>query len=221
MQNQWGISEQELENRLCENPNALQDGLCIIERQVPLPYGILDILGYRRGHKIIELKARPLKEQDVGQVLRYTHDVQEILLRTAVQRCPVRLANFQTSTGTVQLVSTKEDEHFRHIYFTAMGYSESQSEHIPALISPILIGPSADNKIVAAAHAANIEIYLWNFDPQTESIIFKTNSMGYNLHSTEVPGWAVRAHQLATKRATDLAAMSAKMERDAKILTIN
>ena len=90
------FTEATLEHMLFKNPSQL----CIgwngrpverwLARQYAVPSGIIDLLGIVRDENnrpipvVVELKNRPLKSEDIAQVLRYSADINEILLCLAV-----------------------------------------------------------------------------------------------------------------------------------------
>lgn len=85
------LRERELEMQLCDCGYLGRDPIDIIGRQVPLLHGILDVLAIRtidlgwketylvRQILAIELKAVPLQEKHIGQVLRYAADLRMLL----------------------------------------------------------------------------------------------------------------------------------------------
>lgn len=69
------VSEKQLEDWIVEHPDKLQEGIEIVGRQICLPHGRLDLLGWNNAVQVIELKVYPLKARDIAQVLRYIYDV--------------------------------------------------------------------------------------------------------------------------------------------------
>lgn len=74
------LKERDIEDFICQNPESISDGLDvrIIGNQVRLPHGRLDILAVIGDNvAAIELKSRPLRANDLVQVLRYTFDLRK------------------------------------------------------------------------------------------------------------------------------------------------
>jgi hypothetical protein len=144
------ISEKMLEDWICEHPEeALWDEVEIIGRQIRLSHGVLDVLAFDARTIVIELKARPLKEKDIGQLLRYVHDIKDCLLSIGMAIKPVR-------EGPL----TIREELFQTAWYDYHDIAESLIQHI----IPVLIGTSADSKVLAAASAVDAEVRLWNYD---------------------------------------------------------
>lgn len=154
--------ERKLEDYICQHPELLNlaeaslDNVRIIERQVVLPHGILDILAFRSSKKmiapevlVVELKAVKIKEKDIAQVCRYVYDIHEILF------APIMFYG-QTITGSpIQqhlgcvLENMYSGKHVSPIYSNRDGG-----------IVPILVGYECpDESVLVAALAAGIEIY--------------------------------------------------------------
>lgn len=83
------LSEQDIEDWLFANPNAIERrgrGLVMpvvqwIGRQYPLPSGIADLVGVRANGTIVlvEIKNVPINKAAILQVLRYAADLDEII----------------------------------------------------------------------------------------------------------------------------------------------
>lgn len=159
------VSERELEDFVCEHPEEVFfRGTEIIGRQVKLKHGILDILAWNgEGTYVVELKARPLKEKDIGQVLRYTHDVREGLKQYGF------IVNLKSSNDNHPRTLTEKA--FWHSWFWYTGWGD-ETEDVVA-IKPILIGPSVDKALLAAATEAGIYIRLWSYDIETGRFSFE------------------------------------------------
>jgi len=161
------LSERQLEDFVCEYPEyAFGEGVEIIGRQVRVDHGIIDILAYNGGTEfepsvmIIELKVKPLREGDVGQVLRYKHDVNVAVqsigafspLVTAEEPLPIKY-NIQSAAF---------DENWKTMH--ALGGDCERS------IIPILVGPFVDKKVMAACYGAGIDVYEWDYTDEGLSI---------------------------------------------------
>jgi hypothetical protein len=84
--------ESDLERMLFRSPNSVHTNWNNrpierwIARQYIVPSGVIDLLGVMRNYKdkpipvVVELKNRPLKSADIAQVLRYSADINDILL---------------------------------------------------------------------------------------------------------------------------------------------
>jgi len=176
------ISERELEDFICQYPvYSLWEGTEIIGRQITLLHGRLDILAWDgKRTLVIELKVRQLEEEDIGQVLRYTHDVRATLQQTAfLTNSTVRTADL---TPQEKLLSKAWD------YYHGMdsGFHE-------LAVKSILIGTDANHKIIAASREADILIRTWKYDNQNDCIIFGSpeyNKRFFDPDDIDIPEWA-------------------------------
>jgi len=193
------ISEQELEDFICEHPEELWRELEIIGRQVKLEHGILDVLAWNYGRTyVIELKARPLKEKDIGQVLRYAYDVNSTLNIIGMYDSPVY-------PGKDRHLTIKESlffDEWSHYTNLALRCADD-----PAVI-PVLVGKDIDKRTLCATHAAKIQVYLWEHDASTSSFSFQgTNPVNLMLYNPPYPNWALnikdRILRLAVETAKD------------------
>jgi hypothetical protein len=177
------ISEKMLEDWICENPQyAIGAYTEIIGRQISLPHDRLDILAWEIDRiNVIELKARPLKEKDIGQVGRYACDVSHIIARIGTQERPKPENNVRSLQHTIY-----EDKW--HEY-------HGNWEHEP--VHPILIGSQIDEQTLAAAAGIGIDIRLWHYDEATNEII--VSFPNYNCLCADIPpypNWALRLNEL-------------------------
>lgn len=144
------ISERMLEDWICERPREIfWHNLEIIGRQIDLPHGRLDILAWGAGSDVlvIELKARPLQEKDIGQVARYCCDINLALTDIGRAQMPEPKTN---RTLTEEIFASKWQE-----------YHTSLSDHPPA--KPVLIGSSVDANMLAAAFGVNVSVFVWSY----------------------------------------------------------
>ncbi|MCK9597667.1 MAG: hypothetical protein M0R06_01425 [Sphaerochaeta sp.] len=135
-------------------------GVEVIGRQITLPNGILDVLAFDNecGRPlVIELKVEPLKEQDIGQVLRYTSDVADILRYRVCAKWDIptdtRLAGFCEEVST-----------FTHGFGNGDLFKQYALEANESPIVPILIGTYANSKIIAAAQFPLVLLRIWHID---------------------------------------------------------
>ena len=160
------ITEKQIEDFICGHPNYLYLDT-VIDRQIVLPHGILDILGVA-GYQtfVVELKAVKLKEGDVGQVLRYTYDIEQYLYAAA--------RYYKNDIGGAIMGTNKftDEEMFRQAMLALRLYEPSASED-PRLV-PVLVGKSVDEKVLSAATAANIDVYTWEYYPSNQSFDFRS-----------------------------------------------
>lgn len=180
-------NEASLERYICEHPEALHQGLQIVGRQLCLTHGRLDILGWLDVEDVycgrfceawvIELKARALKERDIGQVLRYAHDVSKA----------IQLADFDMAPPFSRGASDSwtEDERLYMEVRHRLIWSDSLDENI---VTPRLIGTSVDDNVLSAAWSARVSVstYSWRSDgpPIFKSACFPRNSCD------DIPAWA-------------------------------
>lgn len=198
------ISERELEDFVCENPEEVFfRGTEIIGRQVKLKHGILDILAWNgEGTYVIELKARPLKEKDIGQVLRYTYDVREGLKQYGF------IVNLKSSNDGHP--KTLTERAFWRSWFWYTGWGD-ESEDVVA-IKPVLIGSSVNRGLLAAAEEAGIYVRLWGYDAETDKFNFRFPGIVFwhddGRDSLSYPAWA----EEIGKRARPLCRQEAQEE---------
>lgn len=148
-------TERQLEEAICTDPTILfpSSDAEVVARQLVLPHGILDLLISLDSYALVtELKARELKEGDIGQVLRYFFDV-----RWAI-------TNF-VEAELSDLVSAPK-------LLTQSMFADSFSSLVGAFrncnngdigIVPVLIGNSISKKVLASAMGAGIWVYTWKF----------------------------------------------------------
>jgi len=145
------INERMLEDWICQHPNEAFSNwgpdTTIVERQVSLQHGVADILAWNDTLLIAELKIGQLQEKDIGQLLRYCHDI-----RTEMQEFCIDL-DLQTHGESLM-----RQDLFYYLY-NYLGWGDDQS--IQA-ITPVLIGQSIDEKTLAATEGAGITVLLWN-----------------------------------------------------------
>ena len=143
------VRERDLERWIVEHADEAGVGT-VIGNQLNVPHGRLDILSYEEDtttegpygpilwYHVIELKTQPLRESDIGQVLRYTHDIKRII------------QDYSCAHLIHKAVSDVRRETVREIAH----YSE-------ALVNPWLIGPSIDKNTLAACEGADVRVYLY------------------------------------------------------------
>lgn len=163
------ISERQLEDYVCKYPSAcINPGferfpVKIIQRQVRLNHGILDILARDTySTLVVELKARALQESDIGQVLRYTFDV------------TTELQNFCGQSDIEYEYQPLSDEYNKE--FVTQFYHHTAFGIDPLFrrpIIPILIGKPSKENFLAAAHAAYIDVIFWSFDSENNRFGFQ------------------------------------------------
>lgn len=149
------ISEKQLEDWICKHPeDVFGSGAEIIGRQIPLPHGKLDLLIYHKGWTYVaELKARPLKEQDVGQVWRYHFDVADQMSYVGMREGPDVLNGERSPPG--------REIFDQHILWATNNWTDLGKGHG---IRCYLIGCSIDERTKAAAGATDTLLKLWSFD---------------------------------------------------------
>jgi len=167
--------ERELEDWICENPYVLGQNTRIIGRQIALTHGRLDILAICRPHptqqiKVIELKARELKERDVGQVLRYIADVRGELIagmgHASNHRCWKTISETYTTGDSVRPGDA----------------AACASNRVTSNVRGVLIGASIDDATLAACAGASLNVSLWRGDRN-------------NLHLESIPVWGQSLYQ--------------------------
>lgn len=169
-QNKWNISEKELEDWFYKNPEALYDGLEIIDRQVVLSSGRLDLLAYNQGVFIIELKAGQILRQHIEQILRYKRDITAVLTHVCLDNSPVEPGFCDYTLESMEAVYYHIDYYYAHgwkYYEQYLDYAGIHPDY--KMRSPItaLVGTSVDDKVRVAAQAGGIKILLWKFDKES------------------------------------------------------
>lgn len=151
------ITEKQLEDFICKHPEYMMwEGVEIIDRQVHLPHGVLDILAFDGRTLVVELKARTIKEKDIGQVLRYTYDV-----RVEIER----FGAFEDSMSYFTLENDRADRFF-DLWGEYHGLTLSGHDRI----APVLIGPGITLNAKVAAIGSGIEIIIWKYDDEDSTI---------------------------------------------------
>ena len=199
IQNKWRISEKELEDWICANPErALWDGAKIIDRQVKLRHGILDVLAYDGRTLVIELKAGPIKEAHIGQVLRYKHDVSMELQRLSHYQCPIE-------PGYEGTFRNFYDAAFYEVYHLFHGWTDTCfSGDGEDMVHAFLYGTKVENHILAAAQAANITVNTWRFDDDAQTICTDWSGIiGWDNESQSFASWAQTISNLALNNCTE------------------
>lgn len=153
------ISEKELEDYICEYPEIVQPSLYIIDRQAQLPHGRLDILGMMNDRPVVmELKAGALREKDVGQILRYRHDMLDLLTKRSFDAPWERLneeGEFEPQSYR-ERVATQE-------WYRRHGTCGPSPNGYPVIYA-LLIGASVDEYTYTAALGGEIDVALWHCD---------------------------------------------------------
>jgi len=191
------IKEKELEDLICANPHCiLSDDAVILGRQIPLTHGRLDILAWDYGQTfIVELKAKPLQEKDVAQVLRYSNDVRWFL-QIAFQNAVRQDQRWDLKTWRGGAYADR-----------LMSFADGRPDILRA-IQPVLIGSSADSSVLAAANGAGVEVQIWSINDENQ-VAFKSTREWDSLKmaQTSTPDWATRiveqAQMLAWEQADD------------------
>lgn len=87
-------NESDIEDYFYEHPKEVKCSFYQIDhwvaRQYHVPSGIVDLIGairLPRGYSpvVVELKNRPVKSEDLAQIMRYSHDLEKILSRDVYQ----------------------------------------------------------------------------------------------------------------------------------------
>lgn len=192
-QNQWNIKEKELEDWICANPSFSLGGIEIVDRQVHLPNGILDILAFRNNIFIVELKARTITEKDIGQVLRYMLDIKSAYLSIAINRAPSWLnPNPSYLSSEYPPTYETEDQYWLAYDYWAKADVGDDAENVMHF-QPVLVGSSISRSTAVAAHAASIDIWIWTYDESDKSfwfdyLPFKEDQL------THYPDWLIKLH---------------------------
>lgn len=175
------ISEKQLEDFVCRRPEyMLWEGVEIIDRQVQLPHGILDVLAFDGRTLVIELKARTIKEKDVGQVLRYTYDV-----RTEIER----LGAFEDPMKYFTLEGDKASK-----FFDLWGEYHGLTLAWDNAITPVLVGPGITLNAKIAAIGAGIEVILWKYDDEDGTISCYLPGLPI-WDDNPYPGWCIEINK--------------------------
>lgn len=178
------VSEKMLEDWICENPETLPWRHAeIIGRQIPLRHGILDVLAWDRRTIAMELKARPIKEQDIGQVLRYKHCLMTELQQIGFDEGP-------------------PSPHCESLTFRKMTYSHLWDEHhghadngIRGIVA-VLVGSSIDEKTWVAAYEANVNVWSWKYHETQCRFSFGIEHFDFNFESSaHYPSWLLAIHE--------------------------
>ena len=83
----YTINEKQLEDYIANDPGCIwNDQAQLLGRQVSIPHGRIDLIIFYDVLYIVELKARPLQEKDVCQVLRYMRDVKDYFWTTHLSK---------------------------------------------------------------------------------------------------------------------------------------
>lgn len=187
-QNKWGISEKQLEDWFVQQKHPFGVPTEALGRQIQLQHGRLDVLAYGIATYIIELKARELKERDVGQVLRYRFDVMCELLDIAIAKCPISIED--------KLTVNKDQARFLRKYARMHGYADDMATIDPFHIKAVLIGVEANDTVLTAAFGASIMVYTWSLDQATDRITLSrhlpSKLRDLTGHSALFPEWAER-----------------------------
>lgn len=142
------MREKELEDYICDHPECMPGPFEVFGRQVRTPHGIVDILGFDdMSINVIELKAGPLREADIGQVLRYTYDVRNTLKQ-------IGRYNYQPIP-----------KGYRGQFFEMFCISKNSP-----MVLPVLLGKSANRKVLAATEGAGIICMGWKATQDTIEI---------------------------------------------------
>lgn len=183
------MNEKELEDYLENHLEAiLPAGAVLIGRQIPLPHGRLDLLAWDYGRTyVIELKARRLEENDVGQILRYVHDVHWFLL--------VAFKNALRDDDLWMAPSWRGE-----LYSDRLAMYAGFETDIPHIV-PLLIGQSVPNKVAAAAAGARIETMAWTEADGRPSFVHIGDTEAVDAALLQNPAWTNRITQLSSALA--------------------
>lgn len=149
--------ERDLEDAICRDPEGiLGEGYSILYRQLRLDHGRLDLLAwhnhtydgrvYHRTIEPIELKKGEIKAQDVAQLLRYIHDMENALACNDDAPC---YEECDTLT-----VDREVENRLSDLIFSA--------DSPLAFVRGMLIGASIGTNALCAAHGAGIAVCLWS-----------------------------------------------------------
>jgi len=202
------VREEVVESFICRHPNSLRDGRWIrnaeiIDRQVTLPHGRLDILAilevlhHTQWLGVIEVKARRLRERDIGQVLRYKFDVWNAMCSAFDQLYPL---NFDWENNSREL----------RLWENMTSLVEDSGG-----IIPILIGSDISWQALAACSGARVDIYLWHHNAEENTMWLEPVYRPYR-SKDEAPGWACNAFGRMFAGAQDFLDDLEMRERDAR-----
>jgi len=179
------MNERELETWLCEHPYVLDEYLYITGRQVSLPHGRLDLMGlvqhgqWGQSIWVIELKARELKQRDVGQLLRYIADVRFEMMRVRSTWSTRFASEIEGHMGTVKPINVLT----------------KSVRTMTRQIKGILIGRSVDDRVLTPATGGDIEVATWKERDGAIQIdwanAWDTGGLYYDLYDAPHPHWAV------------------------------
>jgi len=202
------MKERQLENWIC---NHWDDdlypspwiGATLIGRQVQLPNGICDLLAMSYVPTIIELKAGRLKEKDVGQILRYAHDV-SMILRDINHAFGDEIVTLAESKFNLNIEPALSAFLSTWALLTQVPVAEAG---IAESMRLILIGQSIDENALISATGGHIEIWLWKYDEGQDLFSFRQQQHESRAIKNPRPHWADALEQLIF----DDAAMTAQM----------
>lgn len=168
---QWNVYEAQLESWLAKHISTFLYGDVLgVWRQVPCSTGIADILALLDEHDgprcyIIELKRGRLRNDDLCQVLRYAQA-------------------FRAEIGSETGNRLSWDD-----FAIAYGYPSFWDINVSGQerIQPVLIGESAPDRVVAAAHAAHVQVLVYDYSYRD----------GFSLSPTRMPRRAETHQQVA------------------------
>lgn len=190
------MRERELEDFICDNMAAVfGDDAILIGRQVPVVHGRIDILAWQWDHVlIVELKAGQIKEQDIGQVLRYVGDVRQAVENPFVAFMSYLDETQENQTRTQQLAREELMEWF-----------EPQEPHRP-MLQPVLIGSGADQNVVAAADGASIDLLAYHLNPDNRTLRFSgipcsDDKNAFRFYHSNWTDWALKIIELFREHA--------------------
>jgi len=149
------MKERQLEDWICQNWELSPWGQLnevLIGRQIRLKHGRCDLLAFHAYPHLIELKARKIREQDIGQILRYRHDVSKV---------PNALC-LDNPYGYIKGGNEYEHQQFMRAWRLASQLPPTPEELRTRLpFQMTLVGISIDEKTHASADGAGIDISLW------------------------------------------------------------
>lgn len=151
-----GISERELEDWIVQNWEETPWGQLyetLIGRQIWLKHGRCDLLAFHSHPHLIELKARRIKEKDIGQILRYRHDLSKVLNALCLDN----------PYGRIECDDEYERQEFLRAWRIACQLPPSVDElHAKPSFQLTLVGTGIDDKTLASADGAMIDVCLWH-----------------------------------------------------------
>jgi hypothetical protein len=221
-QNQWNIKEKQLEDWLVAEPEkALWEGVKILERQVRLPHGVLDVLAHDDESIIaIELKARPIKPEDISQLFRYVYDIHSAISCFGAdgRKYPFRQPRFLRPPKYPPLTFASVEEAVKaEIYDHRNGIGDWSSAYPVTCIKPVLFGPSIERLAHTAALGAGIWVYSWSYDSEiadflTEWEFYLPSKDFMDEPSFTEPDWLLRLHGLSMGRYAGKSALLEKRQ---------